>query len=117
MPRGSRWDVRTSRGSAASMPKWPSMSGATATRRTLGMYLADDDPYRVCDEAFLIWFHAGSDPIQVELPDGPWAETYTVIAHTGPDGELPSEKIEAGDRGPSRSAGLVTVVVLAECEP
>jgi glycogen operon protein len=66
------------------------------TRRTLGMYLAYDDPYRVQDEAFLIWFHAGSDPIQVELPDGPWAETYTVLAHTGADGELPSEKIGAG---------------------
>ena len=31
------------------------------TRRTLGMYLAYDDPYRTSDEAFLIWFHAGSD--------------------------------------------------------
>ena len=49
-----------------------------------------------CDEAFLIWFHAGSDPIQVDLPDGPWADTYTVIAHSGRDGELPSEKIAAG---------------------
>jgi glycogen operon protein len=66
------------------------------TRRTLGMYLAYDDPYRVTDEAFLLWFHAGSDPIQVELPDGPWADTYTVIAHTGNEGELPSEKITAG---------------------
>jgi glycogen operon protein len=66
------------------------------TRGTLGMYLAYDDPYRECDEAFLIWFHAGSDPIQVDLPDGPWADTYTVVAHTGLDGELPSEKIAAG---------------------
>jgi len=66
------------------------------TRRTLGIYLADDDPYRVTDEAFLIWFHAGSDAIQVDLPDGPWAETYTVVGHTGTDVELPSEKITAG---------------------
>jgi glycogen operon protein len=66
------------------------------TRRTLGMYLACDDPYRAHDEAFLIWFHAGSDPIQVELPDGPWADTYTVVAHTGTEGELPTEKIAAG---------------------
>jgi glycogen operon protein len=66
------------------------------TRRTLGMYLAYDDPYRTSDEAVLIWFHAGSDPVQVELPDGPWANTYTVVAHTGHDGELPSEKIAAG---------------------
>jgi glycogen debranching enzyme len=66
------------------------------TRRTLGMYVAYDDPYRTSDEAFLIWFHGGSDAIQVELPDGPWADTYTVIAHTGQDDELPSEKIAAG---------------------
>ena len=32
-------------------------------RRTLGMYLADDDPDRDHDEAFLIWFHGGADPI------------------------------------------------------
>ncbi len=66
------------------------------TRRTLGMYLAYDDPYRTSDEAFLIWFHGGSDPVQVELPNGPWADTYTVVAHTGLEGELPSEKIAAG---------------------
>ena len=34
--------------------------------------------------------------MQVELPDGPWAHTYTVVAHTGIDGELPTEKISAG---------------------
>ena len=45
------------------------------------------------DDAYLIWFHGGADPIQVELPDGPWAHTYTVVAHTGLDGELPTEKI------------------------
>ena len=66
------------------------------TRRTLGMYVANDDPRRIIDEAFLIWFHGGHDAIQVELPDGPWAHTYTVLAHTGLDGELPSEKMLAG---------------------
>ena len=48
------------------------------------------------DDAYLIWFHGGAEPIQVELPDGPWAHTYTVVAHTGGDGELPTEKISAG---------------------
>ena len=66
------------------------------TRRTLGLYLADDSPDRACDSAFLIWFHGGADPVQVELPDGPWAHTYSVVAHTGADGELPAEKISAG---------------------
>jgi glycogen debranching enzyme len=81
------------------------------TRRTLGMYLAYDDPYRECDEAFLIWFHAGSDPIQVDLPDGPWADTYTVVAHSGRDDELPSEKITAGSslRLPGHSVVLLQV--------
>ena len=66
------------------------------TRRTLGLYLADDSPDRACDSAFLIWFHGGADAVQVELPDGPWAHTYSVVAHTGADGELPAEKIAAG---------------------
>ncbi len=66
------------------------------TRRTLGIYLADDDPDRETDSAFLIWFHGGADPVSVELPDGPWADVYTVVAHTGTDGELPDEKLPAG---------------------
>ena len=73
------------------------------------MYLADDDPDRDHDEAFLIWFHGGADPVQVELPDGPWADTYTVVAHTGADGELP------GREDPGRllpAAARRTVVVL-----
>ena len=41
------------------------------TRRTLGMYLAYDNPDRASDEAFLIWFHAGADPIQVDLLTDP----------------------------------------------
>ena len=66
------------------------------TRRTLGMYLAYDDPQRAEDEAFLIWFHGGADPIQVDLPDGPWAHTYQVVAHSGTETELPTEKLSAG---------------------
>ena len=79
------------------------------TRKILGMYLAGDDPGRTSDEAYLIWFHAGAEPTQVELPDGPWAATYSVVAHTGRDGELPSEKIAAGS--PLQLPGR-TVVVL-----
>ncbi len=79
------------------------------TRRTLGMYRAHDDEERTEDEAFLVWFHGGSDPVQVELPDGPWAYTYTVVAHSGVEGELPDDKLPAGStlRLPGR-----TVVVL-----
>jgi glycogen operon protein len=66
------------------------------TRRTLGMYLADDDPERSQDDAYLIWFHGGADPVRVDLPDGGWGHTYTVVAHSGSEGELPSEKMPAG---------------------
>ncbi|HYP44482.1 MAG TPA: glycogen debranching protein GlgX [Propionibacteriaceae bacterium] len=68
-----------------------------STRRTLGMYLACDDEQRETDEAFLIWIHGGADAVQVELPNGAWASTYTVVAHSGTPGELPTEKIEAGN--------------------
>jgi glycogen operon protein len=78
-------------------------------RRTLGMYVADDDEDRETDEAYLIWVHGGAADIEVDLPDGPWARTYTVVAATGGAGELPPEKVEAGTslRLPAR-----TVVVL-----
>jgi glycogen operon protein len=66
------------------------------TRRTLGMYLADDDPERSQDDAYLIWFHGGADAVRVDLPDGCWGHTFTVVAHSGSEGELPSEKLPAG---------------------
>jgi glycogen debranching enzyme len=78
-------------------------------RRTLGVYLAHDAPNRDHDEAFLVWFHGGSDPVEVVLPDGGWADTYTVVAHTGEEGELPGDKVQAG--GLLRIPGR-TVVVL-----
>jgi glycogen debranching enzyme len=67
------------------------------TRRTLGIYLADDSPDREADDAFLIWIHGGADPVQVMLPDGSWAQTYQVVGHTGVAGELPTGKLRAGD--------------------
>ncbi len=81
------------------------------TRRTLGMYLAWDAADRDHDEAYLIWFHAGSDAVQVELPDGHWANAYTVVAHSGREGELPLEKIPAGSclQLPGRTVVLLQV--------
>jgi glycogen operon protein len=81
-------------------------------RRTLGMYLADDRPDRDVDEAFLVWFHGGADPVEVMLPAGSWAAGYRVVAHTGTAGELPDHPIPAGQtlRLPGR-----TVVVLEVC--
>jgi glycogen operon protein len=76
------------------------------------MYLADDTPDRDHDEAYLIWFHAGADPVEVELPGGPWAKGYTVIAHSGTEGELPDELIDAGHR--VTLPGRIVVLMRAE---
>ncbi len=66
------------------------------TRRTLGIYLAEDNPDREQDAAFLVWMHAGADPIRVVLPEDPWAHTYTVIATSAQPHELPNDKLPAG---------------------
>jgi glycogen operon protein len=81
------------------------------TRRTLGMYLADDDPDRTQDDAYLIWFHAGADAVRVVLPEGCWGHTYSVVAHSGPEGELPSDKLPAGSHLeiPGRSVVVLQV--------
>jgi glycogen debranching enzyme len=71
-------------------------SWGQAHRRTLGMYLGYDDADRDHDEAFLIVIHGGADPIEVRLPGGRWADTYTVVAHSGREGELPSSKLLSG---------------------
>jgi len=56
-------------------------------RRTLGMYVSD------ADEAFLIWVHGGEEPATVALPGDGWAAGYTVVAHTGEPGELPTGRL------------------------
>ena len=78
---------------------------------TLGIYLADDSPDREADDAFLIWIHGGSDPVQVALPDGFWANTYQVLAHTGLPGELPVGKLTAGTflELPGRTVAILQV--------
>ncbi|GAB3928240.1 hypothetical protein GCM10027613_45200 [Microlunatus endophyticus] len=73
------------------------------SRRTLGMYIADnasDDAEgaegaddNAADDALLIWFHAGADPVEVQLPGGAWGSSYKVLAHTGTEGELPDEPV------------------------
>jgi len=80
-------------------------------RRTLGIYLADDAEDRETDDAFLVWLHAGADPIEVVLPDGPWAQTYSVVLSTARDGELPEDKVPAGStlRLPGRTVAVLQV--------
>jgi len=59
-------------------------------RHTLGMYLSDRTG------AFLVYFHAGWDPIEVSLPGAPWALRYTVEAHSGLASELPRKRLTPG---------------------
>ncbi|MBM7797347.1 glycogen operon protein [Microlunatus panaciterrae] len=68
---------------------------ADGGRRTLGMYVATSDPDTEQGDAFCVWVHAGVDPVDVRLPGGFWADKYTVLAHTGNDGELPTEPVAA----------------------
>ena len=75
------------------------------------MYMAYDAADRDHDEAYLIWIHGGADPIEVQLPGGPWADTYTVVAHSGLEGELPNEKLLSGTslRLPGRTVAVLQV--------
>lgn len=59
-------------------------------RHTLGLYLSN------LDEAFLIYVHAGSEPINCSLPGAPWADGYQVLVHTGETAELPRKAIAPG---------------------
>jgi glycogen operon protein len=52
------------------------------TLRTLGMYVSD------VNDAFLVYFHGGPDPIDVVLPGRRWSTAYTVAVHTGNSGEV-----------------------------
>ncbi len=36
------------------------------------------------DSSFLIWFHAGADPVEVHLPDNDWVRSGTVVLSTDP---------------------------------
>jgi glycogen operon protein len=47
-------------------------------------------------EAFLVYFHAGANPIELSLPGAPWALRYSVLAHSGTPGELPRKRLAPG---------------------
>ncbi len=57
--------------------------------RTLGMFLAGEHTGRsapggepVHDESFMLWLHAGAEPVTVTLPGPPWAMAYSVVLDT-----------------------------------
>ncbi len=57
--------------------------------QTIGMYLdgrgirARDALGRpVVDDSYLIWLHAGAEPVTLELPAAPWADGYELVVST-----------------------------------
>jgi isoamylase len=57
--------------------------------QTLGMYLdgrgirhRDEHGRPVVDDCYLVQLHAGSKPVTVQLPGGPWADGYELVVST-----------------------------------
>ncbi|PIE21229.1 MAG: glycogen debranching enzyme GlgX [Arachnia propionica] len=79
------------------------------SRRTLGRYLVDQD------HALLVWFHSGHDPIQVRLPDFPWANGYQLRWHSAEQAEFPEHNFAPGQqlRLPGRCVAILTAQLSA----
>ncbi|RBY77411.1 glycogen debranching enzyme GlgX [Blastococcus sp. TF02-09] len=57
--------------------------------QTIGMYLdgrgirhRDAQGRPVVDDSYLVWLHAGPEPLTVQLPDAPWADGYELVVST-----------------------------------
>ena len=70
-------------------PRWASSSPATSCRST------DNKGDRRHDTSYLIWLHAGADPVDVQLPSA-WANRYVEVLRT--------DRLDATD-SPSHDAG------------
>jgi glycogen operon protein len=71
--------------------------------RTLGMFVSGSplrEPgqhgERLNDATFLLWFHAGQEPIEVVLPRNEWVEHGEVVLSTDPAHEV-GKPVQAGD--------------------
>jgi len=81
--------------------------------RTLGMFLAGEHVGRHAatgeplDDSFLLWLHAGHEPIDVRLPGPPWAQAYTVVVDSSES--RVKRQLTAGDNLtlPPRTATLL----------
>jgi glycogen operon protein len=101
-PSNFRWAVEVRDANRKRMGRdevaWFAESGLEMTndqwyqwdRRTLGMYVSD------IDDAFLVIFHAGSGPVEFQLPGGAWARSYQIAVHTGLEEELPTGELATG---------------------
>ena len=71
--------------------------------RTLGMFVSGTplrepgpEGERLNDWTFLLWFHAGTEPIDVVLPVTEWVEHGEVVLSTDPDYEV-GKPVRAGE--------------------
>ena len=77
-------------------------------RRLLGKYVSN-----ATDEAFLIWFYSGDQPVEVTTPPVPWGTSYRIVASTADEGELPTEALgpQADFTLPGRTVVAMRVTV------
>jgi glycogen operon protein len=57
--------------------------------QTIGMYLdgrdirmRDRQGHRIVDDSYLVWLHAGPEPVTVRLPGPPWGDGYELVIST-----------------------------------
>ncbi len=83
--------------------------------RTLGLFLSGDGvqargPHgeRIIDDSYLLWLHAGADPVDVTPPGPPWAGRYERILLTAePDAEPVRHPADTPTTLPGRSCALL----------
>ncbi|MGY1812025.1 glycogen debranching protein GlgX [Blastococcus sp. SYSU D00820] len=71
--------------------------------QTVGMYLdgrgirhRDERGRRVVDDSYMVWLHAGPEPVRVELPGPPWSDGYEFVVSTEyPTGAPPRPAVVA----------------------
>ncbi|MGY1739906.1 MULTISPECIES: glycogen debranching protein GlgX [unclassified Blastococcus] len=88
--------------------------------QTVGMYLdgrgirhRDDHGRPVRDESYLVWLHAGPEPVTVQLPGAPWSDGYEFVVSTEyPTGVPPRPAVVAPGPIdlPSRTVWLLRVL-------
>jgi isoamylase len=79
--------------------------------QTIGMYLdgrgirhRDQRGRPVVDDSYLVWLHAGPDPVEVQVPGAPWGDGYELVVATEyPTGAPP--RPTAAAPGPVRMPG------------
>ncbi|WP_277034393.1 glycogen debranching protein GlgX [Propionimicrobium lymphophilum] len=76
----------TESGTELNMDDWHDKS-----RKIIGMYMSD------ADNAELIWYYNGTEPLEVTLPDDSWGKKFSIELHTGLDEEFAEKEFSSGE--------------------